>query len=76
MKRDATTPLILWICAAICVHFLFGGGASEVAADDRPQAMEHLELVVAHHVRAEVRQQHPAERPGADPRELSNLQSR
>jgi TonB family protein len=31
MKRDATTPLILWICAAICVHFLFGGGAEEVA---------------------------------------------
>ena len=37
MKRDATTPLILWICAAICVHFLFGGGAEEVAVthDDR-----------------------------------------
>src|SRR5580698_9148991 len=32
MKRDATTPLILWICAAICVHFMFGGGAEEVAA--------------------------------------------
>ncbi len=31
MKRHATTPLILWICAAICVHFVFGGGASEVA---------------------------------------------
>jgi len=29
--RDASTPLILWICAAICVHFIFGGGANEVA---------------------------------------------
>ena len=37
MKRDATTPLILWICAAICVHFMFGGGAEEVATvhDDK-----------------------------------------
>jgi TonB family protein len=37
MKRDATTPLVLWICAAICVHFMFGGGAEEVAIthDDR-----------------------------------------
>jgi TonB family protein len=31
MKRDASVPLILWICAAICVHFVFGGGADEVA---------------------------------------------
>lgn len=30
-RRDATTPLVLWICAAICVHFMFGGGAEEVA---------------------------------------------
>ena len=29
--RDARTPLILWICAAICVHFLFGGGGEVVA---------------------------------------------
>jgi TonB family protein len=37
MKRDAKTPLILWICAAICVHFVFGGGADEVGIthDDR-----------------------------------------
>jgi TonB family protein len=29
--RDVRTPLILWICAAICVHLLFGGGGAVVA---------------------------------------------
>jgi hypothetical protein len=48
MKRDATTPLILWICAAICVHFLFGGGASEVA-------LVHDDRVYLHHMATSVR---------------------
>jgi hypothetical protein len=48
MKRHATTPLILWICAAICVHFLFGGGAAEVAT-------VHDDRVYLHHMASNVR---------------------
>src|SRR3954470_18965636 len=35
------TPLVLWICAAVCVHFFMGGGTEEVSkqlrkySDDR-----------------------------------------
>ncbi|MDB4946868.1 MAG: TolA protein [Labilithrix sp.] len=28
---NPTTPLILWICAAVCVHFFMGGGTEEVS---------------------------------------------
>jgi TonB family protein len=36
-SRDVTIPLFLWICAAICAHFLFGTGGLVVAQmhDDR-----------------------------------------
>jgi TonB family protein len=36
-SRDVTIPLVLWICAAICAHFLFGTGGLVVAQmhDDR-----------------------------------------
>jgi TonB family protein len=36
-SRDVTIPLALWICAAICAHFLFGTGGLVVAQmhDDR-----------------------------------------
>ena len=36
-SRDVTIPLGLWICAAICAHFLFGTGGLVVAQmhDDR-----------------------------------------
>ena len=47
-KRDATTPLVLWICAAICVHFVFGGGAAEVAT-------VHDDEVYLHRMASEVR---------------------
>ena len=30
-SRDVTIPLVLWICAAICAHFLFGTGGSSSA---------------------------------------------
>jgi TonB family protein len=30
-KREVTIPLALWICAAICAHFLFGSGGLVVA---------------------------------------------
>ena len=32
MRRDsATTPLILWVCAAVCAHYVLGQGGNEVA---------------------------------------------
>ena len=36
-SRDVTIPLALWICAAICAHFMFGTGGLVVAQmyDDR-----------------------------------------
>ncbi len=36
-SRDVTIPLALWICAAICAHFVFGTGGLVVAQmhDDR-----------------------------------------
>src|SRR5271165_1319907 len=38
-SRDVTIPLALWICAAICAHFLFGSGGLVVAKvhDDRAE---------------------------------------
>jgi TonB family protein len=37
MARDVNTPLVLWICAAVCAHFLMGEGGDTVAQfhDDR-----------------------------------------
>jgi TonB family protein len=37
MARDVNTPLVLWICAAVCAHFLLGEGGDTVAQfhDDR-----------------------------------------
>ena len=37
--RDVTIPVALWICAAICAHFLFGTGGLVVAKvhDDRSE---------------------------------------
>ncbi len=54
MKRSTSTPLILWICAAICVHFIFGGGANEVATvHDDHQYLHHLASDVRDRVRME-----------------------
>src|SRR5690242_16066370 len=38
-SRDVTIPLALWMCAAVCVHFLFGTGGLVVARmqDDRSE---------------------------------------
>jgi TonB family protein len=38
-SRDVTIPLVLWICAAICAHFLFGTGGMVVGKmeDDRSE---------------------------------------
>jgi TonB family protein len=37
--RDVTIPLVLWMCAAVCAHFLFGTGGLVVADmhDDRSE---------------------------------------
>jgi hypothetical protein len=37
MLRAPETPLILWICAAVCAHFIFAEGGDQVATyhDDR-----------------------------------------
>src|SRR5579883_1292744 len=37
MQRDVNTPLILWICAAVCAHYMFGQGGNLVgqAHDDK-----------------------------------------
>jgi TonB family protein len=37
--RDVTIPLALWICAAVCAHFLFGAGGFVVSKvqDDRSE---------------------------------------
>jgi TonB family protein len=32
MRRDATIPLFLWICAAFCAHLFFAGGGAVVTA--------------------------------------------
>src|SRR5579862_4414214 len=36
-SRDVTIPLALWVCAAVCAHFLFGTGGLVVGQmhDDR-----------------------------------------
>lgn len=31
------TPIVLWICAAVCAHFIFGGGTEEVSNTLRHQ---------------------------------------
>src|SRR5215472_6387502 len=38
-SRDVTIPLALWMCAAVCAHFLFGTGGLVVARmhDDRSE---------------------------------------
>ena len=30
-SRSPETPIVLWICAAVCAHFLLGGGTEEVS---------------------------------------------
>ncbi len=31
MTRNPETPIILWICAAVCAHFMFAEGGQKVA---------------------------------------------
>ena len=30
-SREVNTPLVLWICAAICAHFVLGEGGDQIA---------------------------------------------
>src|SRR5271154_6032752 len=52
-SRDVTIPLTLWICAAICAHFLFGTGGAVVAQihDDRSELwkLSHEATELARH---------------------------
>src|SRR5258708_18765326 len=53
MSRDANTPLILWICAAVCAHYMFAEGGGVVAQyhDDRT-AIANLGAHVRERVRS------------------------
>ena len=31
MSRSPEIPIVLWVCAAICAHFMMGGGTEEVS---------------------------------------------
>jgi hypothetical protein len=31
MSRSTEIPIVLWVCAAICAHFMMGGGTEEVS---------------------------------------------
>src|SRR5438105_2078346 len=31
MAKDPNTPLILWICAAVCAHYMFAEGGGVIA---------------------------------------------
>ena len=31
MHRTPETPIILWVCAAVCAHFMFAEGGEQVA---------------------------------------------
>ena len=52
MTRDVNTPLILWICAAVCAHYMFAEGGDAVAQfhDDRVSI-----ATLGEHVRERVR---------------------
>ena len=34
-RENAATPLILWVCAAVCAHYVLGQGGNEVALTAR-----------------------------------------
>ena len=50
--RDVTIPLALWICAAVCAHFLFGA-AFRAAEEKRSMNMSDLILGVKSEMRKE-----------------------
>ncbi|MFO0677873.1 MAG: TonB C-terminal domain-containing protein [Polyangiaceae bacterium] len=53
MRRDASTPLILWVCAAVCAHYMFAQGGGEVARiHDDGTAIAKLARGVRERVRA------------------------
>jgi len=44
-SQSPQTPLILWICAAVCAHFMFGGGTEEVSSQLRKLSDDRNYLV-------------------------------
>jgi TonB family protein len=52
MTRDANTPLILWICAAVCAHIVFAEGGGVVARiHDDKSYLARMAAVVRDRVR-------------------------
>ena len=52
-SRDLSTPLVLWICAALCAHFLLGEGGEQIALfHDDAVAIARLEQQVRDRVRS------------------------
>jgi|GEM_PF-293461 len=49
MKRNYEIPLVLWICAAICVHLLFATGSDQAASQLRKQRddLEYIEQLAS-----------------------------
>lgn len=47
MRRDPQTPLILWVCAAVCAHYMFaqGGGVVAEVHDDQRFVREMVSTV-------------------------------
>lgn len=41
-SRGSEIPLILWICAAVCAHFVMGGGTEEVSRQVRHVREDHV----------------------------------
>lgn len=41
MMRSPETPLILWICAAVCAHFIFAEGGDQVATFHEDRSFIH-----------------------------------
>lgn len=53
MTREPNTPIILWICAAVCAHFMFAEGGEQVArVHEDHSALEKLAYSVRSRVRS------------------------
>ena len=50
--RETSTPLILWICAAVCAHFMFAEGGGVVAeVHDDHSFLKHMGSQIREKVR-------------------------
>jgi TonB family protein len=52
MRREHSTPLILWICAAVCAHIIFGEGGEQVAVTHEDHSfLKHMATQIRERVR-------------------------